>query len=456
MNRIAALALTLGLLACGDDLAPKVDSNSTNTANNQTNTATNGQTNTATNGQTNNQTVDPVPDPRPPADLPMGLHRVDTLEAGGPTTDLAPFFAATAEATVIGLGEAVHTSGGYYALKERLIRALIEEQGIRVFVIETPWSYTGPLDTFVNTPGCIRGAAISATNGSVFWVFVDDNFIDLLVSICQFNAGQPETDRVRIFGTDAQQPEGDIQAIEPFVRTNFPDEAEPLLAGLAMCSTTSVDFTSIPYPATTYEECLAGLDALELKVEESRESLQPLGNALSIFELHLRSYRSWQGQAFFWMQEDFTASYSARDVFMGEALLKLRELYFPDERAVFWAHDYHIAAAHDQAFMNWPPGAITAGTVLKRALGDAYMPFAITSKETGINWPNVEFSGFPSTGIEYELGELGEELLFMDATAEPMQRDGVSGLGDMLLSLRDNFSGVFWIENSPGMRAIYW
>jgi len=28
--------------------------------------------------------------------------------------------------------------------------------------------------------------------------------------------------------------------------------------------------------------------------------------------------------------------------------------------------------------------------------------------------------------------------------------------GDMVLSLRDNFSGVFWIERSPGMNAIYW
>lgn len=453
MNRITALTFVLGLLACGDDLAPKVASNPTNTTNT---TNTNNQAHTPNNTQTNNQTIAPsVPEPRPAPNLPPGIHRVDTLEAGGPTLDLDPFFAATAEATVIGLGEAVHTSGGYYALKERLIRALIEEQGIRVFVIETPWSYTGPLDTFVNTPGCARGAAIQATNGSVFSVFVDNNFVDLLVSICEFNQNQPEGERVRIFGTDAQQPEADIKAIETFARANFPD-AEPLLAGLAMCSQTSADFGTLPYLASTYEECIAGIDALELEVEESRQALAMLGNANELFELHLRSYRSWQGQAFFYMQEDYTGSYTARDVFMGEALLELQKLFFPDERAVFWAHDYHIAAAHDQAFMNFPPGAITAGTVLKRALGEAYMPFAITSKETGINWPGVQFSGYPTTGIEHELGEFGEELLFVDATAELMQRDGVSGLGDMLLSLRDNFSGVFWIENSPGMDAIYW
>jgi erythromycin esterase-like protein len=42
------------------------------------------------------------------------------------------------DARYIGIGESVHTSGGFYAMKRRLIEDLIANQGLRVLAMETP------------------------------------------------------------------------------------------------------------------------------------------------------------------------------------------------------------------------------------------------------------------------------------------------------------------------------
>src|SRR4030095_17031890 len=61
------------------------------------------------------------------AELPAGMHAFDGTDVALPTGDLAPLWVLIGDARLIGLGESIHTSGGFYATKHRLIRALIEE-----------------------------------------------------------------------------------------------------------------------------------------------------------------------------------------------------------------------------------------------------------------------------------------------------------------------------------------
>ncbi|HSF42349.1 MAG TPA: erythromycin esterase family protein, partial [Thermoanaerobaculia bacterium] len=56
-----------------------------------------------------------------------------------PLDDLEPLRSLIGKATVVGLGETIHTSGGYYRMKHRAFRFLVEKMGFRVFAFESPW-----------------------------------------------------------------------------------------------------------------------------------------------------------------------------------------------------------------------------------------------------------------------------------------------------------------------------
>src|SRR6187399_1486940 len=64
--------------------------------------------------------------------LQAGVWRLDGTDPELPTADLEPLRALVGRATMVGLGESVHTSGGYYETKHRLFRYMVEKLGFRV------------------------------------------------------------------------------------------------------------------------------------------------------------------------------------------------------------------------------------------------------------------------------------------------------------------------------------
>lgn len=391
--------------------------------------------------------------------LPAGVFGLDAVAVIDSTSDLQPFLAATATTDVIGLGEAVHTSGGFYALKERLIRALVEEQGVRVFAIETPRTAAAALDVYVrgSDPACTEREAVRAAQGSVFGVFVDNHFISLLMSLCTFNQTHTD-DPVRIYGIDAQQPADDIVALTTFLQAHAPSDAEALLAGLDPCLTSS---GTLDYPADAYDACIAGLASLTAYTQDQADTWRrDDADAFATFLIDLQSFASWQDEVFFF-ETDAVRSYEVRDVAMAAIFLDLQARQFPDERVALWAHDYHLSMAHDEAFRSQPAGAITLGTVLHDELGPQYQAYAITAVEMAINWPGVgEGPVDRFVGLEDDVAPLFDttdhEALLLDSTAALLQGDNSLGMTFVECNLLDNFNGVFVLRESAGMDAVFW
>ncbi|MFJ9516951.1 erythromycin esterase family protein [Kitasatospora sp. NPDC101801] len=75
-----------------------------------------------------------------PAALERAAHPLRTAEPQGSLGDLRPLGRMTGDAEVVGLGEATHGSHDFFALKHRVFRYLVEEQGFRTFALETGWS----------------------------------------------------------------------------------------------------------------------------------------------------------------------------------------------------------------------------------------------------------------------------------------------------------------------------
>lgn len=67
--------------------------------------------------------------PKPPRGFPIqpGIYRLHGIDPDLPQNDLEPLRQILGKASIVGLGESVHTSGGYYEMKHRVFRFLAEK-----------------------------------------------------------------------------------------------------------------------------------------------------------------------------------------------------------------------------------------------------------------------------------------------------------------------------------------
>ncbi len=101
--------------------------------------------------------------------LPPGVHPLVSMDVGAGVGDLAALEPLLEGVDVFGMGESVHTSGGYYRMKERVFRFLVEEQGFRAFAIESPWPDADVVAEYVATCADDPVRAVQAGLFGVWW-----------------------------------------------------------------------------------------------------------------------------------------------------------------------------------------------------------------------------------------------------------------------------------------------
>jgi erythromycin esterase len=80
-----------------------------------------------------------------------GLWRLTGTDPHLPQDDLEPLRKVIGGAKFVGLGESIHTSGGFYQLKDRTFRFLVERMGFRAFGMETSWFRADRVERYVQT-----------------------------------------------------------------------------------------------------------------------------------------------------------------------------------------------------------------------------------------------------------------------------------------------------------------
>ena len=390
--------------------------------------------------------------------LPVGVARFDGTDVTLPTGDLAPLWRLVGDARIIGLGESIHTSGGFLATKQRVIRALIEERGVRALAMESPRDRARKLDGYLVSGACDRPAE-DVLSEDLFEVFSDDHTYALMRWICERNAAAPG-DPVRLFGFDIQQPDQDFEELRALLASAAPADAPALLAGIAGCAT---DY-SIPLLAPAYASCLQGLDVLDAWVpaHEAALVLAAGERTVRLFDIARVSFRAAQDQ-YFLQPTDFAASYQPRDLGMGAVFQAVLALDFPaDVRVAVWAHNVHLAMHHDQVVDSpYAPGAITFGTVVARAFGADYAAVALTGFAPGTNWPQIDLVtdhttyGTERGSVEVRLHNLGEPYLIVDPRAKLIGPDE-QPLNEETVVPADQFTAIVYLDSSPPMDAVFW
>lgn len=396
-------------------------------------------------------------------ELQPGVHALRGIHAGLPNDDLEPFKEIVGDASVVALGESVHTSGGFSRMKYRVFRYMVEEMGFRAMAFESSWQYAQTVSDYVAT---CAGEPERALRG-LYPVWQNASVRDMVKWMCAWNRRHPD-DPVYFLGMDEQQPKLDYQALRKHLkRFGLPDN-DPRIRGLESCSRSRFELSLEP---ADYRKCVRNLDRLGRWLDRREPALarRTSPEEVEYARVRLVGLRAWQDH---WTDTlEPRERFVSRDAAMAYIFLKLRELEYPGVKTAIWAANFHIDKwnAHDGDFP-------VMGDHLDAALGDDYAAFAFVGYRVEMDFPGVWCGPIvlPTNpdSVEVMLHELGERYVLAEFAHpgeaplsvlehpdtvtpffDPHRKYFLMG-GEMFL--HEHYDGAFYFEHSPRMVPLAW
>ncbi len=397
----------------------------------------------------------------PDNEIRKGVYKLDGIEADLKTDDLLILKKLIGPAEVVALGESIHTSGGYYRMKHRIFRFLVEEMGFRAFAFESPWIKADIVGEYVEKG---ESDVESAVTGGLFSVWASRETVDLVEYMRKWNRDNPK-DPLYFFGFDLQQPEDDSKKLFAYLKSLQLPESHDFIERIKLCDRVSgpTKFEE-GIPDEEFKSCMEALNELESWSDTHREKIiKKIGkDSFEWFKIHIMGLVSWEEEVYY-ATKDNDKSYDARDSKMAVMFEKMRKLRYPGIKCVIWAHNWHIAEKTDILKDQFTKNVKSMGTHLSENLQDNYFSIALIGYEVYINWKRV-FQGQDSLpgpdSIETKLHELGEEYLFVDLESPSndsfIPQDDISFFNSWAGDIYEQFDGALFLDKTEGMEALLW
>lgn len=379
----------------------------------------------------------------------LDIYQLSGYEPTLPTSDLAPFLALVGDADVVGLGEPWHTSGGFYMLKHRLFRYLVQTKGFRAFAMESNWETVERTNSYVQT--CVGKPEDAIRDEHIVWH--SKEYADMVRWMCEWNRSHPKAaDRLTIFGVDIQQPELDGPALALFMSQLGMPAADPRLQGLRSCEKAfglTHPFGEIP-PAV-HATCLDAIAGIESYLDENRTDViaRTSQQAFDIAVLRVIGLRANQEEVMY-IRDDFAKGFNYRDEAMAYAFHVRRAMLAPGAKTVVWGDNVHVA----QNLL--PNGERPMGSHLEAALGDEYVSFGLTAfqTETPVAPGVCGLAPRHPGSAEERLAKYGHQALLAVPRGTPSYE--AMPMGYFTYRPFADFDGIFFLAHSPSMRPLYW
>jgi erythromycin esterase-like protein len=393
---------------------------------------------------------------RPPAGYPVlpGIWRLHGNDPSLPTEDLEPLRRMIGKATVVALGESRHTSGGFYLMKHRIFRYLVETMGFRAFAIESNWTMVERAAHYVQT---CEGTPEDAISGH--WaVFQSTELRDLAQWMCEWNRTHSKpADKLHFFGFDVQQPHEDGPGLIAFLQRIGIAEDHAWVEGIRACDGVTVNHSLGTIPPETHELCMRTIGAIDLHFRRNKKGIVRQTSQLdfTMANLQLVSLKAWENQAYIF-PHDYATGITVRDEAMTSTFLTLRSLRAPKAKTVIWAANMHVSRS------TLPFGGRPMGSFLAAALGRNYVTFAQTAYVTEIDYP--QFGCGPvdrgENTVEEKLYALGEQTLLVDlafpGTRTPFLPRALYNMAIGMMEPHRHYNGILYLEHSPKMHPLRW
>jgi erythromycin esterase-like protein len=397
---------------------------------------------------------------------PSGVYPIQSYEVGANNDDLTPFSKMIEGAEFVGLGEAVHTSEGFYQAKLRLISYLVENKGFRAIGWETPWKLAETTDSYLQS---CNGTSTAALDG-ILNVWDSPVVAELFQWLCSWNENHPK-DRVHLYGFDPQAMSVmDLTTLETFFKKAAPNQASKLMTEISDCfgfGMAEIDYENAALPimngegeiaSATNESCNAGIQKLESYISHHkimmiiRSSIKEVKTA----QTALIALDAFQKQLYL-RKTDVNGSYEARDDGMAALAVQMREEIAPGLKTILWAHNEHLMMNHAVAQLQFP-GTLGMGAILEKRLGKKYVPIGISAYSIGVHWPGTDPQQIPTPsltdsveGILHSQGLTNSFVNLSDSFLDPQK---TYMFGDDGMIPAQQFRGLLVMENSEPMTIV--
>jgi erythromycin esterase len=302
------------------------------------------------------------------------------------------------------------------------------------------------------------GSAGQSVQRGLFPVWYSAEVRSLVQWMCDWNGAHPD-DRVHFYGFDIQfQQKADGEALMGFLsRAGLPGD-DPRISGVKKCEGVVETFYPV-LPEDRHRQCKDALTAIaDLFAREAASLIERTSREdFEGAKIRWTALDGFEDQVYF--RTDGPRASEIRDRAMASVFLGLRNLRFPGEKTVIWAHNFHIAKTAAGYF----PYA-TMGTFLDQSLKADYVNVALVSHEVLIDWQGVGCGAADPPGegsVENRFHELGEDFLLVDLDfpkgRPPFLKKGkVYELGWYPIVPRRHYDALVYLDVSLEMTPLGW
>jgi erythromycin esterase-like protein len=370
----------------------------------------------------------------------------------GTTPDLEPLRALIGDATVAAFGESYHTSGGFYRMKHRIFRFLVEQMGFRAFAIESGWQGAELAAAYVQGGGGTAEQAISQHIN----VWQGTEYADLVRWIREWNSAHSNpSDKVTLFGFDIQQPTDDGPGLVAYLERIGIPQNDPRSTGISQCEGVNQSHPFGQIPPERHNACLQTLASIEQHFTNNKADLvnQTSAQDFDIAMLRVVGLRAWENQVFI-IAHDRPVGYSARDEGMAYAFNVMRGMKAPNAKTMVWAANSHVARRP------LVTGEVPMGSHLANTFGNNYATFGLNAFITEVDYASCGPVPRQPDGLEDALAPVlaaqNAPAVLVDTRGSSILEPRVYASGIDQLRPHLEYDGIIYLQHSPKFHPLLW
>lgn len=361
------------------------------------------------------------------------------------------------------LGDASHGTEEFYGFRKQVTRHLIKDYGVRIVVLEAEWDSGKLLDSYINGQ-LVKELGAREMLAEAFtrwpqWVWANEELVEFVLWLKDFNQGRAESDRVHCYGMDMQLA---VDASLEFLSKQFPLDS---IAGQKQVALRTWWQAYVNDPISYKEEIAAGngktnLIATELLNLQENPSVD-LRRVLTMLAATEKYYRV--------MAADKYMAWNVRSNHMAGYVTELVRSDQGGKGVVVWAHNSHVGDMSGNDVEG--TGLQNLGQLMRRELGSENVFILGSSSYEGsvlaaLNWDAVvqEFAVSPALegSVEYLLGnaEWDNLLLFFENEEQrlpwstPLLHRGIGVVYEPEEEIPDNYMTTYLSKRYDAL--VFW
>ncbi|MFT4414298.1 erythromycin esterase family protein [Fredinandcohnia humi] len=269
------------------------------------------------------------------------------------------------------LGESSHGTSEYYKMRTEITKRLIIEKGFTFIAVEGDWPACQQVNryiksyehNFVNANDVLK----KSFNRWPTWMWANEEMVDLIEWLKNFNQQQPRERKVGFYGIDIYSLWESIDEILQFLqKRNSPDleVAKKVYSCFAPFQRQAEKYalSASFYSEGCHEEVSKLLTVLTLKKNQYKDSEE------SRLNLEVNAIITANAEDYYkTMITNDNESWNIRDRHMVEIIHRINSFYQNTSKGIIWEHNTHIGDARATDMAN--EGLVNVGQLMREQIG---------------------------------------------------------------------------------------